>query len=31
LILTEAWLDDSKAQSMEAPDILETIEFDTKI
>ena len=30
-ILTEAWSDDSKAQSMEAPEILETIEFDTKM
>jgi hypothetical protein len=30
-ILTEAWSDDSKAQSMEAPEILETTEFETKI
>jgi hypothetical protein len=29
--LTAVWSDDSKTQSVEASDILETIEFDTKI
>jgi hypothetical protein len=30
-ILTEAWSDDSKAQSTEAPVILDRSMFDTKI